>query len=260
MRLNEEIGRIRKVMGVINEEIQIERLDGFIEVFIMSDGEAVGDMTLETPDEKHYMVVMATIKEEFKGRGLYKKAMLELLDKMPNIIIQSAFRSDEAERAWKSLIKQLPPDVGYKIEKIHTVEMISIFKKNTEITETIMESITTKEGIKQQILRKLSVLTDYVDERLESDVFFNDLVQEIRSNPFDNLVYFDSERFILDLTDDITNEYYSSFYPIIGDEDEDESMVYDTMYVNISEIVEVIIRSLYTEKIDNFINRVNEML
>ena len=51
MRLNEEIGRIRKVMGVINEEIQIERLDGFIEVFIMSDGEAVGDMTLETPDE-----------------------------------------------------------------------------------------------------------------------------------------------------------------------------------------------------------------
>jgi hypothetical protein len=64
----------------------------------------------------------------------------------------------------------------------------------------------------------------------------------------------------LDLTDDITNEYYSSFYPIIGDEDEDESMVYDTMYVNISEIVEAIIRSLYTEKIDNFINRVNEML
>ena len=257
MRLNEEIGRIRKVMGVINEEIQIERLDGFIEVFIMSDGEAVGDMTLETPDEKHYMVVMATIKEEFKGRGLYKKAMLELLDKMPNIIIQSAFRSDEAERAWRSLIRQLPPDVGYKIEKIHTIEMISIFKKNTEITETIMESITTKEGIKQQILRKLSVLTDYVDERLESDFFFNDLVQELRKNPFDD---FDSERFILDLTDDITNEYYSSFYPIIGDEDEDESMVYDTMYVNISDIVEVIIRSLYTEKIDNFINRVNEML
>lgn len=257
MRLNEEIGRIRKVMGIINEEIQIERLDGFIEVFIMSDGEAVGDMTLETPDEKHYMVVMATIKEEFKGRGLYKKAMLELLDKMPNIIIQSAFRSDDAERAWRSLIKQLPPDVGYKIEKIYTVEMISIFKKNTEITETIMESITTKEGIKQQILRKLLVLTDYVDERLESDVFFNDLVQELRSNPFDD---FDSERFILDLTDDITNEYYSSFYPIIGDEDEDESMVYDTMYVNISDIVEVIIRSLYTEKIDNFINRVNEML
>ena len=47
MRLNEEIGRIRKVMGVINEEIQIERLDGFIEVFIMSDGEVVGDMTLK---------------------------------------------------------------------------------------------------------------------------------------------------------------------------------------------------------------------
>ena len=45
-----------------------------------------------------------------------------------------------------------------------------------------------------------------------------------------------------------------------SDEDEDVSMVYDTMYVNISEIVEAIIRSLYTEKIDNFINRVNEML
>jgi len=118
------------IRRVLKESIQIEELgDGFIEVFIMSGDEVVGDMTLETSDNKHYMVVMATIKKEFKGRGLYKQALLELLRVMPNIIIQSAFRSPEAERAWRSLIKQLPNHIGHRIENILDIEMISIFNK-----------------------------------------------------------------------------------------------------------------------------------
>jgi hypothetical protein len=48
---------------------------------------------------------------------------------MPNIIIQSAFRSPEAERAWRSLIKQLPNHIGHRIENILDIEMISIFNK-----------------------------------------------------------------------------------------------------------------------------------
>jgi len=98
-------------------DIEIVRDDFGLEVSLVHDNEEVGHMTLEKDIKgNEYTIIDANIIPKFRGMGLYQKAILNLLDEIPSMKINSVFRSEEAERAWVSLISKLPKKV--KIEKI----------------------------------------------------------------------------------------------------------------------------------------------
>ncbi len=98
-------------------DIEIIRDDFGLDISLVYDGQEVGHMTLEKDVRgNEYTIIDANIIPKFRGRGLYQKAILNLLDEIPSIKINSVFRSEEAERAWVSLISKLPKKV--KIEKI----------------------------------------------------------------------------------------------------------------------------------------------
>jgi hypothetical protein len=97
--------------------IEIIRDDYGLEISLVYDGEEVGHMTLEKDVRgNEYTIIDANIVPKFRGKGLYQKAIMKLLDEIPSIEINSVFRSQEAERAWVSLLSKLPKKV--KIEKI----------------------------------------------------------------------------------------------------------------------------------------------
>ena len=107
-------------------EVQIRRDDFGLEVSLIFNDEEVGHITLEKDirgDE--YTIMDAGIHPKFRGRGLYQRAILKLLQEMPSIKINSVFRSSEAERAWVALLKKLPPEVK--------VDAIPLKRENTTL-------------------------------------------------------------------------------------------------------------------------------
>ena len=125
--LKEEISRIQSMMGVINEsitedvDIVIEYDDDALYVNILTNGENVGNITLEGYGNV-FTIVDAEIKETKRGMGLYSKSLIKLLNEMPNIEIVSVFRSPEADNSWSKLIgSYLPQDITYN-KKFHKEE------------------------------------------------------------------------------------------------------------------------------------------
>ena len=99
----------------INEEIKINRTPNLLNVKIIEGKEDIGEITFESSDGIEYTIIDAKIKPEFRNKGFYKKAIIDILKKYPDIKIVSIFRSDDADKAWNSLIEKLPPE--FKVEK-----------------------------------------------------------------------------------------------------------------------------------------------
>jgi hypothetical protein len=110
--IKEEISR------VLQEDIRVTEKNGdILSADIMVDGVKVGVVHMESyNDGKTYTISGSNIDEKFRGRGLYGKAIFQILDKYPNIAIYSAFRSPEADRAWTALMQKLGN--SYDIKKI----------------------------------------------------------------------------------------------------------------------------------------------
>ena len=111
----------------IASKMLVEQLDSVINITnkdndtmgvdILDNGEKVGNIGMDTYDDgKTFTIVGADIDDKSRGKGLYQKALLQVLDKYPDIIIYSAFRSPEAERAWKAL--QSKVGSSYNITKL----------------------------------------------------------------------------------------------------------------------------------------------
>ena len=99
----------------LNEEVKIEKTEDYIEVDIIEDDKIIGNITLESYDGKNYTIIDANVEEAYRGKGLYKKAIIDTLNENPHIKITSAFRSKDAEFAWNSLLKNLPPNIKKNI-------------------------------------------------------------------------------------------------------------------------------------------------
>jgi hypothetical protein len=78
--------------------------------------------------------VDATIDDEYKGQRIYPKTIINIFKHKPNIIINSVFRSDEAEKAWKYLLSDLPPNIEQYIERY-------------DEEETTLYQLRLKEGV-----------------------------------------------------------------------------------------------------------------
>lgn len=118
------------------EEISVEEDEFSIMVDILHDGEKVGYIVLEKEKDNEFTIIDAKIEPDYRGKGLYQKSIMELLEQNPKLKINSMFRSDEANFAWKSLMKKLPNHIGLREKKYDEGIMYQIYMKKDEMNET----------------------------------------------------------------------------------------------------------------------------
>jgi hypothetical protein len=118
-----------KKFGFFVESIKIEESnEDLIDVSILDDNNnKIGSFQLESYDGKNYTIIDAFIDEDHRRLGYYRKSILDLLNEKPDITIFSVFRSEEANKAWEKLIKDLPPDFGFT-KKFHRAEKTMEYK------------------------------------------------------------------------------------------------------------------------------------
>ena len=114
---------------LLKEEISVDYDEFSIKVDILHDGEKVGYMIMEKEKDDEYTIVDAKIEPDYRGRGLYQKSIMELLEQNPELKINSMFRSEEANFAWKSLMKKLPYYIGLREKKYDEGVMYQIYMK-----------------------------------------------------------------------------------------------------------------------------------
>lgn len=114
---------------LLQEEISVEQDEFSIEVDILHDGEKVGYMIMEKEKDDEYTIIDAKIEPDYRGRGLYQKSIMELLQQNPELKINSMFRSEEANYAWRALMKKLPDHIGLREKKYDEGIMYQIYMK-----------------------------------------------------------------------------------------------------------------------------------
>jgi hypothetical protein len=153
----------------LNEEVKIEKTEDYIEVDIIEDNKTIGNITLESYDGKNYTIIDANIEEAYRGKGLYKKAILNTLNKNPHIKITSAFRSKDAEFAWNSLLKNLPSNIKRNIinrKAENTKEITLSLNENKELN--VQDIIYNQEySLEHGIERELEFLSNIMDENIK---------------------------------------------------------------------------------------------
>ena len=116
---------------VENEDlnIDIEQDDVSLTIYIKVGDTSVGEIILEKEGKNTFTIVDANISPDYRGKGLYYKSIFKIFDVLPNIKINSLFRSDEAERAWKSLIKKLPEYLEVNVDRQPETTIYQIKRK-----------------------------------------------------------------------------------------------------------------------------------
>ena len=114
---------------LLKEEISVDYDEFSIEVDILHDGDKVGYMIMEKENDNEYTIVDAKIEPDYRGRGLYQKSIIELLEQNPELKINSMFRSEDANFAWKALMKKLPEHIGLREKKYDEGILYQIYMK-----------------------------------------------------------------------------------------------------------------------------------
>ena len=118
------IKRVVKENKLNNDFIPLESLnidikdfdDGF-DVFIMNKDKKIGEIAFAKESRQNtYTIVDANIDDEYKGNRIYPKTIINLFKERPNIIINSVFRSPEAEKSWRYILNNLPPNIGRSVK------------------------------------------------------------------------------------------------------------------------------------------------
>ena len=151
--LKESIRRIlREETKIPLEDLNtvIKDLEGGFDVFIMNGDKKIGEISFTEEDKPNqYTISDATIDDEYKGNRIYPKTIINLFKEKPNIIINSVFRSPEAQKAWIYLLSNLPPNIGKSV-KYYKDEDTTLFQlKSRNLQESIRrilrEEITSRE-------------------------------------------------------------------------------------------------------------------
>jgi len=118
------IKRVIKENKLNNDFIPLESLnivikdfdDGF-DVFIMNKDKKIGEISFAKESRQNtYTIVDANIDDEYKGNRIYPKTIINLFKERPNIIINSVFRSPEAEKSWRYIFNNLPPNIKKSVK------------------------------------------------------------------------------------------------------------------------------------------------
>ena len=141
MKLRETIKRILREEDFIPLEdlnTVIKDYEGGFDVFIMDGDKKIGEISFTKEDQPNqYTISDATIDDEYKGNRIYPKTIINLFKEKPNIIINSVFRSPEAQKAWIYLLSNLPPNIGKSV-KYYKDEDTTLFQlKSRNLQESI---------------------------------------------------------------------------------------------------------------------------
>ena len=109
--------------------IDIEQDDVSLTIYIKVGDTSVGEIILEKEGKNTFTIVDANISPDYRGKGLYYKSIFKIFDVLPNIKINSLFRSGEAERSWKSLIKKLPEYLEVNVDRQPETTIYQIKRK-----------------------------------------------------------------------------------------------------------------------------------
>lgn len=117
---------IKRILKEVDEEdfIPLETLsmviedydDGF-DVYIMNKDKKIGEISFTKESlPNQYTIVDATIDDEYKGNRIYPKTIINLFKERPNLIINSLFRSPEAQKSWTYILNNLPSNIGKSLK------------------------------------------------------------------------------------------------------------------------------------------------
>ena len=117
MNIQENISRVKQLMGLLNPKFTLEDSDGRIEIGIYSNDEHVGGISLKyDPKDSSHTITASYIKPKYRGQGLFGTALFYLLDKKPNAKIKSVLRSTSAQRAWNSIKNKIPSNIAFEMD------------------------------------------------------------------------------------------------------------------------------------------------
>ena len=159
---------IRKLLREQSEDFNTtieDHEDGF-DVFIMDGDKKIGEISFTKESIPNlYTIVDATIDDEYKGNRIYPKTIIDLFKERPNLIINSVFRSPEAEKSWRYILNNLPSNIGksFKYYKDEDTTLIQL-KLKKDIKESKVKTIKEEET---KIPLKLRRRFDEIDWRVK---------------------------------------------------------------------------------------------
>ena len=141
MNLQENIRRILREEDFIPLEdlytVIKDYEDGF-DVSIMNRDKKIGEISFAKENKPNqYTIVDATIDDEYKGNRIYPKTIINLFKERPNLIINSVFRSPDAEKAWIYLLSDLPSNIEHKVKYYEDEETTLYQLKLKNLQESI---------------------------------------------------------------------------------------------------------------------------
>ena len=163
---------IRKLLREQSEDFNTtieDHEDGF-DVFIMDGDKKIGEISFTKESIPNlYTIVDATIDDEYKGNRIYPKTIINLFKERPNLIINSVFRSPEAEKSWRYILNNLPPNIGksfkhYKEENTTLIQLKLLnLQENIQRIREMMGLVTeTRQGLFNWLIEKLPNFPEYV--------------------------------------------------------------------------------------------------
>jgi hypothetical protein len=173
MNLQEQIRRIIREEDFIPLEslnIVIKDYEDGFDVLIMNKDKQIGEISFTKESLPNvYTIVDATIDDEYKGNRIYPKTIINLFKERPNIIINSVFRSPEAEKSWRHLLSNLPSNIGKSVKHYKEEDTTLYQLKLKNIQEHIRR--TLKEYLEEARLSDLLRVTgnkndlhDYIEK------------------------------------------------------------------------------------------------
>jgi hypothetical protein len=182
MNLRESIRRILREEDFIPLEdlnTVIKDYEGGFDVFIMDGDKKIGEISFTKEDQPNqYTIVDATIDDEYKGNRIYPKTIINLFKERPNIIINSVFRSPEAQKAWIYLLSNLPSNIGKSV-KYYKEEDTTLFQlKSRNLQESIKrilrEEIQFPLFIRRRFTQKeLDKLVNDINKKVNNEINYN---------------------------------------------------------------------------------------
>ena len=223
--LEESIRRILREEDFIPSEdlnTVIKDYEGGFDVFIMNGDKKIGEISfIEEDKPNQYTISDATIDDEYKGNRIYPKTIISLFKQKPNIIINSVFRSPEAQKAWIYLLSNLPPNIGKSV-KYYKDEDTTLFQlKSRNLQESIRRILREESKVPLSVRRRLPLIDKIFDSVAEN-------VSPCYANSIDHYMEWVYEEFLSGLESvGIDGNNYAIFSTVLQDKLENFRKIYE---------------------------------
>jgi hypothetical protein len=190
MNLQEQIRRIIREEDFIPLEslnIVIKDYEDGFDVLIMNEDKQIGEISFAKESLPNvYTIVDATIDDEYKGNRIYPKTIINLFKERPNIIINSVFRSPEAEKSWRHLLSNLPSNIGKSVKHYKEEDTTLYQLKLKNIQEHIRRVLQEETNYLRMLLRRLPKETlDKIEKEFDSSLNYVSkiFIKKYKSDP-----------------------------------------------------------------------------